>query len=493
MTLLKLHSIRLLLPLVLAASALAAPKDFFEIQVVDEQTGRGVPLVEVSTVNHLKWLTDNAGCVAFLEPGLMGQEVFFFIRSPGYEFKKDGFGYDGKRVTPTPGGKAVFKITRVNLAERLYRITGEGLYRDTVLLGQQSPLAEPLGTAQVMGQDSVEVAFYQNKYHWFWGDTQRIKYPLGNFWTSGATSDPPGQGGLPPDQGINLRYFTDPEGFARAMCQLGSREGVVWINGLLTLKDDQGRERLVTHYARMQRLGKQLAHGLAVWDDEKKEFVKLKDLEAANTWQFPHGHPFKYREGNTDYLYFGHAFPNVRVKADWQALQDPGVYEAWTAGSIKGRYAWTRQGPPVDSTQEAKWVKSGKLKPDETTFLPADVRSGQPIEMHRGSVAWNDFRHAFILIATQIHGGPSHLGEIWYAEAPAPTGPWRKTIKVASHPKYTFYNPVHHAFFDEPGGRAIYFEGTYTETFSGNPTPAPRYDYNQIMYRLRLDDPALKW
>ena len=37
----------------------------------------------------------------------------------------------------------------------------------------------------------------------------------------------------------------------------------------------------------------------------------------------------------------------------------------------------------------------------------------------------------------------------------------------------------------------IYFEGTYASTFSGNPVRTPLYDYNQIMYRLDLDDPRL--
>jgi hypothetical protein len=38
----------------------------------------------------------------------------------------------------------------------------------------------------------------------------------------------------------------------------------------------------------------------------------------------------------------------------------------------------------------------------------------------------------------------------------------------------------------------IFFEGTYTHTFSGSAENAtPRYDYNQIMYRLNLDDPRL--
>src|SRR5262249_10991329 len=35
------------------------------------------------------------------------------------------------------------------------------------------------------------------------------------------------------------------------------------------------------------------------------------------------------------------------------------------------------------------------------------------------------------------------------------------------------------------------FEGTYSHTFSGNQNPTPRYDYNQLMYRLDLADPRL--
>ena len=40
-------------------------------------------------------------------------------------------------------------------------------------------------------------------------------------------------------------------------------------------------------------------------------------------------------------------------------------------------------------------------------------------------------------------------------------------------------------------GRVIYFEGTYVNTFSGNPEKTPRYDYNQIMYKLDLADERL--
>ena len=111
--------------------------------------------------------------------------------------------------------------------------------------------------------------------------------------------------------------------------------------------------------------------------------------------------------------------------------------------------------------------------------------------MHRGSVAWNAYRNKWIMIACQ-QGGTSMLGEIWYAESPELTGPWQHAKKIVTHDKYSFYNPVHHPFFDQEDGRLIYFEGTYTTTFSGNANPTPRYDYNQIMYRLDLADPRLK-
>jgi hypothetical protein len=63
-------------------------------------------------------------------------------------------------------------------------------------------------------------------------------------------------------------------------------------------------------------------------------------------------------------------------------------------------------------------------------------------------------------------------------------------VKIVTHDKQSFYNPCHHVFFDADGGRTIYFEGTYTNSFTSAPA-TPRYEYNQILYRLNLDAPAL--
>ena len=121
-----------------------------------------------------------------------------------------------------------------------------------------------------------------------------------------------------------------------------------------------------------------------------------------------------------------------------------------------------------------------------------DVESGKEITPHGGSVYFNAYRRKWISIFLQAGGESSYIGEVWYAEADTPVGPWTYARKVATHNKYSFYNPKQHPYFDQDGGRTIYFEGTYSHTFSGSPeTATPRYDYNQIMYRLNLDDPRL--
>lgn len=53
--------------------------DFFQIEVVDAQTGRGVSLVELQTTNNACYYTSLAGLVAFSAPGMMNRKDFFQI------------------------------------------------------------------------------------------------------------------------------------------------------------------------------------------------------------------------------------------------------------------------------------------------------------------------------------------------------------------------------------------------------------------------------
>jgi hypothetical protein len=148
-------------PLVAAAGEPARGDRYFKITVVDRETGRGVPLVELSTVDNVRSYTDSNGVVAFRDPALMGDEVFFHVSSPGYEFPKDGFGNRGKTLKAVEGGSAQLEIDRTNIAQRLYRITGADIYADSLLVGQAAPIAKPLLNARVVGQDSAVNAVYQ--------------------------------------------------------------------------------------------------------------------------------------------------------------------------------------------------------------------------------------------------------------------------------------------------------------------------------------------
>ncbi len=486
----------------------------FAIEVVDAVTGRGVPLVELRTVDEVRYFTDSAGLVAFNEPGLMDREVYFHISSHGYEFPKDGFGFRGKALRTTPGGKARVEIKRVNIAERLYRVTGQGIYRDSVLLGVKPPTEEPVLNAQVLGQDSVLSAIYRGRIHWFWGDTNKASYPLGNFSTTGATSDllAPGAG-LDPNKGVNLRYFKDEKGFTKKMAPL-PEHGPVWLDGLTALKDEKGKEQLFAHYSRMKSLGERLAHGLMQFNDER-EIFEVVTAFPNDAKLYPQGQPFaEHFDVNraasilTEYVYFATPYPAIRVDLNKASLKDLDQFEAFTCLAPGSRYskdkpqldrdvagkliwAWKKDTDYIDPARQRELISAGHIRNTEAWLDTREVGTNKPITLHAGTVAWNVHREKYIMIAEQIMG-TSMLGEIWYSEADKPEGPWKWAVKIVTHDKYSFYNPRHHPFFDQDGGRVIYFEGTYADLFSGAPFKTPRYDYNQIMYRLDLSDARLK-
>jgi hypothetical protein len=482
-----------------------------EIQVIDSVTGRGIPLAELETVNALRFVTDNAGRVAFHEPGLMGREIFFNVRSHGYEAQKDGFGISGAKVTPRAGQVSVIKLTRRNVAERLCRLTGEGLYRDSVLLGYKPPLPDPLDPGQVAGQDSIQATVYRDRVYWFWGDTSRMNYPLGLFRMAGATTPVPDvkDPASDPAGGIAYEYFVDRSGFTRAMMPLKERpEGVVWVGAVFVVADDDGTEKLLGHYSRRKGLEGEYEQGIAVFNVKDDIFESARQLPLNETWRHPSGHPIVYEEGGVKWLLFGSPTPNVRVPATLKDVLDPAKYEAFTCAKSGGdtrspepdigpdgkpRWRWQKELPPTDSKTEQQWVKDGKLKPEHARFCPADSANPEDrVILHSGSVRWNDYRKRWVMLAGQIFGKPSMLGEVWYAESAHPTGPFSKAVRVMTHDRQTFYNVCHHSFLDRDGGRVIHFEGTYTNTFSGNPDRTPRYDYNQVLYRLNLDAEVLR-
>lgn len=493
-----MRALTVLAMLLLAASA-SANEPFF-VTVIDEATGRGVPLVEFESIHHQIFVTDSAGVIAIDSPELFGRQCYFRVRSHGYEVAADGFGYRGVRLDVAAGESATVKIKRLNLAERLYRMTGAGIYADSLRTGKTPPIEQPLLNAGVMGQDSVQTTLYRGKMFWMWGDTNLPGYPLGVFHMTGATSELPGDGGLDPSDGVNLHYFTDGNGNAKPIAEMAG-DGPTWLAGPFVLNDSDGRERMYAGYTKIKPPLEAYRHGLCCWNDDEQAFENVADFPK-DAPLLPIGHASLREASGDHHVYFSGPFPLVRVPATTEAIVDLAQYEGFTC-LVEGsrfeqpeidrdeqgrvRWGWKSDTPAATPTETARLLKDGLLKPHETLLQLRDRDSGHVVIAHHGTVSWNDHRQCWVMIAVELFGS-SPLGEVWYAEAATPLGPWVYATKIVTHDDYSFYNVKHHDYFDGDGGRLLYFEGTYTKEFSGNAVPTPRYDYNQVMYRLDLGD-----
>jgi hypothetical protein len=298
---------------------------------------------------------------------------------------------------------------------------------------------------------------------------------------------------LDPQYGIPFNYFVDAtSGFARAMMPLPERpEGVVWIDGLTVVKGNDGQDTMVAHYSRRRGLAEELEHGLAKYEDDKSIFRVLEKLDDPSEWRHPHGHSVKINDGDKSWLYFGNPFPTIRVQDTYAAVQDIQQYEAFSPltsdSNTYKKWHWSRTEKPFGANEEHEWFNRKKKNDDEFRYLPVNHADPQErIFFHSGSLHWNSYRKKWIVIGCRIYGKDSLLGEVWYTESESPTGPFKHAIKIASHDKQSFYNVCHHDYLDRDGGRIVYFEGTFTNSFSGNPYQTPRYNYNQVLYRLDL-------
>lgn len=470
----------IMLTSVITSSVLRAePTDVVKpvrIEVIDAENGWPVPLVELRTTHHESFVTDNAGNVAFGLPELMGKPTWLTVSSPGYEVAKDGFGFRGVRVLPMAGKSTQIKVTRTIIAKRLGRLTGAGLFAESQKCGLETDWRE----AGILGCDSVQTATYRGKHFWLWGDTTLANYPLGIFDSTSATTSVQPLKSFTPPLGVKFDYFREKQSTQstqgnsarpRRVSKMPGN-GPTWITGYTSLRDRDGNEQLVATYTKIKPPLEEYEIGLCVWNDKMEQFDRTRviwnrDKDGGKRPPVPRGHPVRWPASGKDadgktWLLFGDPFPTMRIEATYEAWADP---ESWQL-----------------------------LKPQASVRSAAD---NQPVKPHRGSVAWSPFRKRYVSIFTQHFGKSSAFGEIWYAEADAPTGPWGPAVKVLSHDNYTFYNPRIHPEFsphesDENPSPILLFEGTYTHTFADRAVPTPRYDYNQILYRLDLDDAKLK-
>ena len=428
------------------------------IQVLEKGTGWPVPLIELRTTHHLRFVSDNAGNIAFDLPELMGREVWFDVLGHGYEVAKDAFGSRGVRLKMEPNATRKVEVTRTMIAKRLGRLTGVGIFAESQKWGLEKGWVDQ----GIVGCDSVQNAVHRGKLFWAWGDTTLANYPLGIFDTSSATSALKPIKSFEPPVRLKLDYFTDKSGKVRGVARMPG-SGPTWVTGYLSVPNKQGLSRLVASYLKIKAPMEVYECGLCVWNEDSSAFEphrviwKKTDSKPKHP-PIPDGHPALWTDTNgTQWALFGNPLPTLRCRATFEDWEDPAKWEA--------------------------------LQPQESLQSAADRSAVKP---HSGSSAWNAFRKRWVTVFMQAFGKPSAFGELWYAEADAPTGPWGKAVKIISHENYTFYNPRLHPDFTAPESSILLFEGTYTMQFADHPQPTPRYDYNQILYRLDLDDPALK-
>ena len=428
------------------------------IEVVEKGTGWPVPMVELQTTHNMRFVTDNAGVIAFDLPESMGRRTWFDVFSDGYEVPRDGFGGQGVRLTPEAGKTLKIEVTRTSIARRLGRLTGAGLFAESQKLGRRLDWQE----SGILGSDSVLTAVHGGRIFWAWGDTNLPDYWLGIFDTSSATTSLAPLVSLEPPLRLTFDYFRDPCGRPRGVAKMPG-SGPTWLSAYVSLPDKSGRPRLVATYAKIKAPLETYECGLCVWNDEKAEFQRHRTLwtksdPPSHHKPAPGGHPafWKDRDGKS-WVLFGDPLPTLRCPATFEAWENTSTWEV--------------------------------LKP-QAAFVSAS--DGATVKPHRGSIAWNEYRGRWVTVFVEVNGKPSFLGEVWYAEADTPTGPWGKAVKVLSHHNYSFYNPRLHPELAPAKSRVLLFEGTHSQTFANRPPPTPRYDYNQILYRLDLDDVALR-
>ncbi|MDD4267907.1 MAG: hypothetical protein PHN77_06760 [Thermoguttaceae bacterium] len=440
-----------------AASEPAATAPPCRIEVVEQGSGWPVPLVELRSVHNVRLVTDNAGVIALDAPELMGREVWFTVNGNGYEASQDGFGLRGVRLVPERGKTLRVELARTIIARRLGRITGAGIFAESQRLGGEADWEE----SGVAGCDSVQNAVYRGRMFWLWGDTSLLRYPLGIFHATSATTPVRPLEVFEPPIRLKYQYFAGARGAPRGVAEMPG-DGPTWVTGYASLPDQTGRERLVGLYAKIKPPLEAYRYGLCVWNDRAGKFEHLKDVwtkteETAEPPPMPKGHPAIWDDANgTRWVLFGDPLPALRCPATFEAWQDPTAWEV--------------------------------LRRQDSLRSAAD---SSPVKPHSGSIAFSGWRKRWVAVFMQWFGKPSALGELWYAEADQPTGPWGPAVKIVSHENYTFYNPRIHPEFTDPESPILLFEGTYTMQFADRPHPVPRYDYNQVLYRLDLDGAAL--
>lgn len=470
----------------------------FVLRFSDSINGRPVPLVDAELFNALRLCSDNLGHIAIIEPDLAYKKVRLLIRGHGYRYPHlDIFGERSLHIEVRPGETVEIKLERTTAAERLYRITGSGRLRDSILAGLASAANELPGN--VIGLDSAIPVLWKNRLFSFYGDT--LAADRLNLSGSGGeiALNQPGV----PDNLLPVNFFCDSDGFVSRMIDL-PEPGFVWIETVVPVTYG-GREVLVARYVRHKTLEEAVETGFALFNPARQNFTPIRRIKSNRQHKSAHAvmvsshgnqacciQPWE-KSGTTLQEFINQSSHEVYTCLQTVEKGDPSPsieidnhhLKVKRGNNGKLAFAWVRNGIPFSPANQIRLQEAGLIKPYERWLELIEIGTGRKMVDFSGSICWNAFRKRWIMIAQGL------VGEIWYSEADTFTGPWVYARRIVEHDGYNFYNPVQHSWFDADHGRSIYFEGTYTSFFTREGYKTPRADYNQVMYRLDLRHPSL--
>src|SRR6185436_16940746 len=123
------------------------------------------------------------------------------------------------------------ELTAVQIAVRLYRLNGPGVFRDRVLLGQSTSAGL---NADMMSQDGPMTAVYQGNVYWTFGDTNHQRADRSNYRGSAASSSLSAD----PERWFPLTYVHQIDGREAAIAPTSEFDhagALAWPGGLVSV------------------------------------------------------------------------------------------------------------------------------------------------------------------------------------------------------------------------------------------------------------------
>ncbi len=516
--------------IIFATSSFASSNPYFGIRIVDRETHEGVPLVQLRTSNYVVNYTDSQGYVAFLESGMMNRDVWFSIMTDGYTFSEGRVCQpstfhpcdSGMKLHTTPGKIVTLYVDRTQLAERVFRLTGQGLYRDSLLLNVPAPIDDAsTDTNLITGQDTLMPIKYKGLNYWFFGDTVCASDAReegcnghGLHTVAAVSNDQFNQAPL-------LQYLTmNIEGiqWPKPVTPIGDLKMNTWTGAPFVIDVGTPHEIMYAFYFKPYSLSDNPSPdktGLVKWNDEKQEFELLTEWPVHNDLEWmKNGHQvtsFAPLDGNDGYIYISGSFVLTRVPKN--KITDFSAWEAYTpllSGSNMNHpimdpkgWGWKKGAPVFQQSDETTLISKGIMSASQARMQVVDSVTNQPIIVDSGVVHWNAYLKKYILLFGNA--------QLYIAMSDNMMGPWNKAVKIVQHDasRSQCYNSTQIAALSDATERYVYIACTYTAMWTNDAPPSdtpnvwstclfgqnahlncapvvPRYEYNNLIYRLDL-------